>query len=57
MMNEQMDMTLFHELLWDESTDDQLVIALRKMLEIEETETLLETLRESLFGAWSGWSM
>lgn len=50
-----MDMTEFHELLWDESTDDQLVIALRELLAIEDTESLLEG--GYSFGAWSGWSM
>ena len=57
MMNKQMDMVLFHELLTDESADDQLMIVLRKMLLIEEPELIEKAIREFSFGVWSGWSM
>lgn len=51
-----MDMTSFHELLLDESADDQLIIALRKMLEVKEPESVLEALQVKSLGSWSGWS-
>ncbi len=57
MKNKQMDMTLFHELLWDESADDQLMVVLRKMLLIEEPESVVEVLGGFSLGVWSGWAM
>ncbi len=56
-MNKQMDMHLFHELLWDESADDQLIIALKKMLRIEQPEAVKQAFKGQALGVWSGWSL
>ena len=57
MKSEQLDIAAFHELLQEESIDDQqLVIALKKMREIKDPKSVVEALREFGFGSWSGWS-
>lgn len=57
MVNEQLDMAAFHELLSDDSADDQLVIVLKKLQTIKEPKTVKKALKESRLGSWSGWSM
>lgn len=57
MMDMQLDMHLFHELLADESADEQLIIALKELLTIEAPESVDKALQGHKIGVWSGWSM
>lgn len=57
MTDEQMDMTLFHEKLWDESAEDEIIIQLRGMLLVEDPESIVLARAEDKFGSWSGWAL
>lgn len=56
-MNTQIDMTKFHELLSDETTESQLMTALRQLLEVSEPKSIRAADEPNPLGVWSGWAM
>lgn len=55
-MNSQIDMTKFHELLNEETADSQLMMALKKLLEVSEPRSITEAKGPAPLGVWSGWA-
>ena len=56
-MNTQIDMTKFHELLNNETAESQLMVALKKLLEVSEPKSITEAKGGEPLGVWSGWAM
>ncbi|MFN2223759.1 MAG: hypothetical protein PVH65_17885 [Chloroflexota bacterium] len=56
-MKTQIDMTKFHELLNDETAESQLMIALKKLIEVSEPKSITEAKGPQPLGVWSGWAM
>ncbi len=56
-MDTQIDMTKFHELLNDETAESQLMVALRKLLEVSEPKSITEAKGPQPLGVWSGWAL
>jgi hypothetical protein len=56
-MKTQIDMTKFHELLNDETAESQLMLALRKLLEVSEPQSITEAKGPQPLGVWMGWAL
>ena len=56
-MNTQIDMTKFHEMLNDGTADSQLMMALKKLLEVSEPKSITEAKGPQPLGVWSGWAL
>ena len=55
-MNTQINMDTFHEMLNDETAQSPLMMALKKLSEINEPKSITETKGLKPLGSWSGWS-
>jgi hypothetical protein len=56
-MNTQIDMNTFNEMLKNESAENPLMIALKKLVEISEPKSITEAKGPQPLGVWSGWAM
>lgn len=56
-MRTQIDMIKFHELLNDEAAESQLMLALKKLLEVSEPKSITEAKGPQPLGVWSGWRL
>jgi hypothetical protein len=56
-MNTQIDMNAFSEMLKNETVENPLMLALKKLTEISEPKSITEAKGPQPLGVWSGWAM